>query len=110
MQQSPAAAKMSNQPDSWSVIEAERYHSYINFFLYNLHLLDLHKRSDWPSITAITYSTKDEEQNQQNRARCTEWALFRLFELFEPQRTKAVSVCARFVEKFLGSHNLIIRL
>ncbi|KZF25461.1 hypothetical protein L228DRAFT_258882 [Xylona heveae TC161] len=66
----------------------EHIPSNINLFLTNLRLLDLHLRSDWPSITPQTFSTKIALQNQKARISSVEWALFRLFEIWNPIETK----------------------
>jgi hypothetical protein len=66
--------------------------SSIGLFITNLRLLDLDLRSDWPGITAATFSTKDAQQNQKNRVRCAEWALYQLFTLWDVEEAK--NVCA----------------
>ncbi|KAI9844831.1 MAG: hypothetical protein M1837_005249 [Sclerophora amabilis] len=89
----PSAAT-NTKPAQSAVIQngharpAHAEHPDISLFLRNLRLLDLDQRPDWPSITAVTFSTKDAQHNQRNRIRCVEWALFRLFELWDPEETR----------------------
>lgn len=60
-------------------------------FLTNLRLLDLDKRSDWPSTSSQLFLGKDAPRNQKNRVQFVEWALYRLFELWDPEETRNVS-------------------
>lgn len=62
----------------------------ISTFLTNLHLLDLDRRDDWPSISAQTFSANDTLQNVKNRIHCVEWAFYYLFEIFDPEETRNV--------------------
>ncbi|MAD87161.1 MAG: hypothetical protein CL912_29735 [Deltaproteobacteria bacterium] len=64
--------------------------SNITLFLTNLRLLDLDLRSDWPGISALTFSTKDAQQNQKKRIQCVEWALYQLFALWDAEEAKNV--------------------
>lgn len=65
--------------------------SLAELFVSNLRLVDLDVRSDWPDITAKSFSSKDpQNQNQKTRIRCTEWALYRLFELWDADETRDV--------------------
>ncbi|KAH6612030.1 HAUS augmin-like complex subunit 6 N-terminus-domain-containing protein [Boeremia exigua] len=57
----------------------------VRLFVTNLRLLDFDLRSDWPNITAQTFSAKNADQKQ--RIGGTEWALFRLFEIWDPTET-----------------------
>jgi len=62
----------------------------ISIFLSNLHLLDLDRRDDWPSINSETFTRKNTLQNEKHRICCVEWALFRLFEIWDVEQTKNV--------------------
>ncbi|KAI9821178.1 MAG: hypothetical protein M1827_003912 [Pycnora praestabilis] len=57
-------------------------------FLTNLRLLGLDHRSDWPSISTHTFSTKEPGQSQRTRIRCVEWVLYRLFEIWNVEETQ----------------------
>jgi len=60
----------------------------IKLFVTNLRLLDFDLKSDWPGITAQTFSGKNADQRQ--RIGGAEWALFRLFEIWDPGETAQV--------------------
>lgn len=60
--------------------------SNVALFLTNLRLLDLDLRDDWPEITAVTFSNKD----QKKRIQSVEWALYQLFALWDPEETRQV--------------------
>ncbi|PSN69324.1 hypothetical protein BS50DRAFT_572478 [Corynespora cassiicola Philippines] len=54
-------------------------------FVTNLRLLDFELCSDWPNITAQTFSARNADQKQ--RIGGVEWALYRLFEIWDPEET-----------------------
>ncbi|KAI9875492.1 MAG: hypothetical protein M1830_008411 [Pleopsidium flavum] len=62
--------------------------SNITVFLRNLRLLNLDHSQDWPSITALSFSTRSAQQNQKNRIRCVEWALYHLFEIWNAEESR----------------------
>ncbi len=64
--------------------------SNIALFLTNLRLLNLDLRDDWPGITTLTFSTKDNQQNQKKRVYCVEWALYELFTLWDSEEARNV--------------------
>ena len=72
--------------------------STISLLLTNLHLLDLDRREDWPSITAQTFTNKNTLQNEKARVQCVEWAFYRLFEIWDPVETKDVRPSSHMVE------------
>jgi hypothetical protein len=74
----------TSKPQSLNPIPA----SDVKLFVTNLRLLDFDQRSDWPGITAQTFSAKNADQRQ--RIGGTEWALFRLFEIWDPNETAQV--------------------
>ena len=65
----------------------------ISLLLTNLHLLDLDRRNDWPSISDQTFTSKNTLQNEKTRIQCVEWAFYRLFEIWDPVGTKDVRPC-----------------
>ena len=65
----------------------------ISLLLTNLHLLDLDRRNDWPSISDQTFTSKNTLQNEKTRIQCVEWAFYRLFEIWDPVETKDVRPC-----------------
>ncbi len=79
---------MSKQP------AASAAASSISLLLTNIHLLDLDRRDDWPSITAQTFTSKNTLQNEKARIQCVEWAFYRLFEIWDPVETKDVRPCS----------------
>ncbi|MCJ1277828.1 hypothetical protein MMC21_005642 [Puttea exsequens] len=64
-------------------------HTSISTFLTNIHLLDLNRQEDWPTITSQTFTAKNTLENEKTRIRCVEWALYRLFELWDPEETRS---------------------
>ena len=62
----------------------------VSLLLTNLHLLDLDRRNDWPSISDQTFTNKNTLQNEKTRIQCVEWAFYRLFEIWDPVETKDV--------------------
>lgn len=62
----------------------------ISVFLTNIHLLDLDRRDDWPSIDSHTFTRKNTLQNEKTRILCVEWALYRLFEIWDIEETRNV--------------------
>jgi len=64
--------------------------SSISTFLTNVHLLDLDRCDDWPSITSKTFTVKNTLKDEKACIRCVEWALYRLFELWDAEETKDV--------------------
>ena len=66
-------------------------------FLTNLRLLNLDKRSDWPSTSFQFLLGKDAPKNQKNRIQFIEWALYRLFEQWDPEETRNVSAIYSFI-------------
>ncbi|CAF9917105.1 MAG: hypothetical protein ALECFALPRED_011040 [Alectoria fallacina] len=70
----------------------------ISLLLTNLHLLDLDRRDDWPSLTAQIFTTKNTLQNEKNRIQCVEWAFYRLFEIWDPVETKDVRPCSNMLK------------
>ena len=64
----------------------------------NLHLLDLDRRNDWPSISDQTFTSKNTLQNEKTRIQCVEWAFYRLFEIWDPVETKDVRSCPYILE------------
>lgn len=78
---------MSKQPAASAPTQAAPS---ISLLLTNLHLLDLDRRDDWPSVTAQTFTSKNTLQNEKTRIQCVEWAFYRLFELWDPVETKDV--------------------
>ena len=66
----------------------------ISLLLTNLHLLDLDRRNDWPSISDQTFTSKNTLQNEKNRIQCVEWAFYCLFEIWDPVETKDVRSCS----------------
>ena len=93
----PSSSSSSSGPEAASL----RRYSPVSFFIANCRLLDLDKRSDWPSININTFSTNDAEQSLQNRIRCAEWVLFRLVEILDPRQAREVRSRFRSVEKLL---------
>ena len=81
---------MSKQPGALAPTHAS---SSIPLLLTNLHLLDLDRRDDWPSLTAQTFTSKNTLQNEKTRIQCVEWAFYRLFETWDPVETKDVRLC-----------------
>jgi hypothetical protein len=75
-----------------SAVNIQAGPSNITLFLTNLRLLDLDLKDDWPGITAVTFSTKD--QNQKKRIQVVEWALYQLFALWDPEETRNVLLVA----------------
>lgn len=57
-----------------------------------LHLLDLDRHDEWPSIPLDVLSTKDTGPNQKARIQCVEWILYRLFEIWDPEEAADVSL------------------
>ncbi|KAI0478601.1 HAUS augmin-like complex subunit 6 N-terminus-domain-containing protein [Xylariaceae sp. FL0804] len=57
--------------------------SNVALFITNLRLLDLDHESDWPGITAATFSARDAAGGQKKRIQCVEWALYQLFLLWD---------------------------
>ena len=78
---------MSKQPAASAPTHAA---SSIPLLLTNLHLLDLDRRDDWPSVTAQTFTSKNTLQNEKTRIQCVEWAFYRLFEIWDPVETSDV--------------------
>lgn len=78
---------MSKQPAASASTHAA---SSIPLLLTNLHLLDLDRCNDWPSITIQTFTSKNTLQNEKIRIQCVEWAFYRLFEIWDPGETKDV--------------------
>lgn len=70
----------------------------ISLLLTNLHLLDLDRRDDWPSLTAQIFTSKNTLQNEKTRIHCVEWACYRLFEIWDPVETKDVRPCSYMLE------------
>lgn len=66
----------------------------VALFLTNLRLLNLDLRDSWPNITALTFSTS--QQNQKKRIQCVEWALYQLFALWDPEETRNVCLQLQF--------------
>ena len=62
----------------------------ISLLLTNLHLLDLDRRDDWPSLTAQKFTSKNTLQNEKTRIQCVEWTFYRLLEIWDPVGTKDV--------------------
>ncbi len=62
----------------------------ISIFLSNLHLLNLDRRDDWPSISSQTFTRKNTLQNEKTRICCVEWALYRLFEIWDVEESRNV--------------------
>ena len=81
---------MNKQPASVPAHAA----SSISLLLTNLHLLDLDRRDDWPSLTAQTFTNKNSLQNEKTRIHCVEWAFYRLFEIWDLAETKDVRLCS----------------
>ncbi|KAK4125619.1 hypothetical protein N657DRAFT_662116 [Parathielavia appendiculata] len=59
--------------------------SNVSLFLTNLRLLDLDLHTDWPDISALTFSTRDAAQGQKKRIQAVEWTLYHLFRLWDPE-------------------------
>lgn len=76
---------MSKQPATSAPTHASPS---IPLLLTNLHLLDLDRCDDWPSLTAQTFTSKNTLQNEKSRIQCVEWAFYRLFEIWDPVETK----------------------
>ena len=79
--------EMSKQPAASAPTHAAPS---ISLLLTNLHLLDLDRRNDWPSISNQTFTNKNTLQNEKTRIQCVEWAFYRLFEIWDPVEAKDV--------------------
>lgn len=88
----PAASTTRTTPASHHVatLRTETGSSNLSLFLTNLRLLDLDLLSDWPGITAQTFSARDAAQGQKKRVQCVEWALYQLFTIWDPEETRNV--------------------
>jgi hypothetical protein len=62
--------------------------SNISIFVHALHLLDLDRLPDWPSISESLYISKS-VQNLQARVKSTEWALYHIFRLHSSTDTQS---------------------
>ena len=73
----------------------------ISLLLTNLHLLDLDRLDDWPSITAQTFTNKNTLQNEKARVQSVEWAFYRLFEIWDPVEAKDVRPCSHMLAYYI---------
>ncbi|KAI1267131.1 hypothetical protein F5Y18DRAFT_329639 [Xylariaceae sp. FL1019] len=84
----PNAASHSSHSQRSTSLQLPTCTSSVVLFLTNLRLLDLDLDSDWPDITATTFSAKDAAGGQKKRIHCVEWALYRLFDLWDHAETQ----------------------
>ena len=67
----------------------------MSLFLTNLRLLDLDLLSDWPGITAATFTSVGSGTGAalglKRRVAAVVWALYRLFEIYDGEETRSVS-------------------